>query len=121
MRALGILIIGSRESRSLVKKLRDCGFASQIESTIQAALRSLQLQRFVAIVVDYPHAQVDIVELVLNVRDVNADIPIMILGSRPQSEDQLGTLPLPVATSPAKFPSVDALIEELAQSAQRMK
>ena len=121
MQSSTILIIGLRESRRLANRMSDFGFASRVESTIQAALKRLQTQRFLAILVDCLHTRLDIVELVLNIRDVNAEIPMMLFSARTGTEAQIQALPLPETATPMAFSNIEALAEKLSQNVEHVE
>ncbi|HUW33644.1 MAG TPA: hypothetical protein VM223_18710 [Planctomycetota bacterium] len=78
-----VLVLGTGENLELRERLFDTGFAPLIRGTTSDVIKTLRRGQFAAIVVDADHVSVDLLEFVLNVRDVNADVPVLIIGGQP--------------------------------------
>lgn len=87
MRSDSILILGSNENKELTEPLFELGLTAIVRESMQQALEKLRSGIFGAIIVDRQHAECDVLELVLNVRDLDEDIPIFVLGRFPGTED----------------------------------
>ncbi|NQT87314.1 hypothetical protein HQ560_11150 [bacterium] len=72
------------------------GLAPLVRDTISASLHELRRGSFALIVVDRDHADVDVLELILNVRDIDQRTPVLVVGSGAGQEDDslLATQPL---------------------------
>jgi CheY-like chemotaxis protein len=82
MRSTAVLVLGRHENRSLIETLFNMGFAALVRETLPEALDKLRHDRFAMIVVDRSHVDVDVLEFVLNVRDIDANIPVAVVGQR---------------------------------------
>jgi len=74
-----ILISSDRRSR-LNDELLRCGIPTQICSSIACTMQVLRREKVIGILVDSINAEMDLLELVLNIRDASAEVPIAITG-----------------------------------------
>jgi FixJ family two-component response regulator len=81
MNSQAVLVLGNHANRDLVKTLSRVGFAPQVWGSMRHSLEKLVHQRFTAVIVDRKFTSADILEFVLNVRDINQQIPVVIIGS----------------------------------------
>ena len=79
MQVPAVLVLGRRESNETADVVFDAGYTPVLRESIMSAIAALRRGRFRAIVVDCEHTAVDVLEFVLNVRDVDADVPIHVL------------------------------------------
>jgi len=82
-----VMVMGSRRSRPLLQALDKAGLRPVLEQSMPKALTTLEQNRVAAVVVDRPRVDVDALEFVLNVRDVNSQLPVLIVG---RSSDRKG-------------------------------
>ena len=75
-----LLVLGSNRNKALSEKLFELGFTAIVRESMQKALEKLRTGMFCGIVVDAAHSDCDALEFVLNVRDLNGDIPVIIIG-----------------------------------------
>ncbi|MCF7854633.1 MAG: hypothetical protein K9N51_07545 [Candidatus Pacebacteria bacterium] len=80
MKANNVLVLGSDGSGELVEELFNGGFDPVAKETISQAVDSLRHDAYAAVVIDRTHSAADIIECVLNLRDVDADIPVLTIG-----------------------------------------
>jgi DNA-binding NtrC family response regulator len=81
MNSQAVLVLGNHANRDLVKTLSRVGFTPQVWGSMRHSLEKLVHQRFTAVIVDRKFTTADILEFVLNVRDINQQIPVVIIGS----------------------------------------
>jgi DNA-binding NtrC family response regulator len=81
MNSEAVLVLGNHANRDLVKTLSRIGFAPQVWGSMRHSLEKLVQQRFTAVIVDRKFTSADVLEFILNVRDINKQIPVVIIGS----------------------------------------
>lgn len=80
-----ILTIEGATDSWLPQRLRDWGFAAVTTQSMWTAMSALRTQHFNALAIDLESLEDDVLELVLNIRDINNVIPIIVFG---QPEDE---------------------------------
>lgn len=75
-----VLVVSSQVETNLVDALISIGFSPLVRESIQSALDRLRHEKFAAIVVDQKRAKVDVLEFILNVRDIDTEIPVLVVG-----------------------------------------
>ena len=80
MRPRTILILGNYANEYIIELLADLGFASLLSTNIERAVEKLRKEEFAAVIIDTEHAQSDVLEFVLNLRDISVSMPVIILG-----------------------------------------
>ena len=75
-----VMVMGSRRSRPLLEALDKAGVRPALEQSMPKALAALEQNRVAAVVVDRARVDVDALEFVLNVRDVDSRLPVLIVG-----------------------------------------
>jgi len=75
-----VLVLGTYANRNLIELLFNIGFSPLVREDVQGALAKLRHEKFAAIVVDRKYANADVLEFVLNVRDIDEQIPVVVLG-----------------------------------------
>lgn len=81
MNSQKVLILGSHAHRDLVQAVTRMGFIPQVWGSIRHSLDKLRRERFAAVVIDRKFTHADVLEFILNVRDINERIPVVVLGS----------------------------------------
>jgi FixJ family two-component response regulator len=81
MNSQAVLVLGNHANRDLVQTLSRVGFAPQVWASMRHSLDKLLHQRFAAVIVDRKFTHADVLEFILNVRDINREIPIVVIGS----------------------------------------
>jgi len=80
MNSQAVLVLGNHAHRDLVEVLSGLGFASQVWGSMQHSLDKLRHQKFSAILVDLKFTHADVLEFILNVRDIDKKIPVVVIG-----------------------------------------
>ena len=80
MRSQSVLVLGTYTNKGLIDILFGIGLAPLVRENIQGVLDKLRHEQFGAIVVDQRYANPDVLELILNVRDIDEQIPVVVLG-----------------------------------------
>ena len=75
-----VLVLGGASESPCVEDLFASGLVPIRRQHIGDAIHLLRHGRFVAAVVDHSHSTEDTLEFVLNVRDLNPGIPVLIAG-----------------------------------------
>jgi hypothetical protein len=75
-----VLVVSSQVETNLVDALVSIGFSPLVRESIQSALDGLRHEKFAAIVVNQKRAKVDVLEFILNVRDIDTEIPVLVVG-----------------------------------------
>jgi FixJ family two-component response regulator len=76
-----VLVLGNHANRDLVELLKGLGFASQVWGSMQHSLDKLRHQKFTAIIVDQKFTKADVLEFILNVRDIDKKVPVVVIGN----------------------------------------
>lgn len=75
-----VLTIEGAGHSELQQRCRDWGFAAVATQSMWTAVSAVRADDFKAIVIDLESITDDILELVLNLRDINSVIPILVIG-----------------------------------------
>lgn len=87
-----VLVLGYEDQSSLIDDLFDMGFTPFVRADSEKALSSLRHEKFKFIVYERRDLEVDALEFVLNVRDIDFSIPVIILGGADdQKENEILT------------------------------
>lgn len=81
MNSKDILVLGTHANRDLVQTLSRVGFVPQVWGSMRHSLEKLVHNRFAAVIVDRKFTNADVLEFILNVRDINQEIPVIVIGS----------------------------------------
>lgn len=88
MKATALLVLGSVTDRTLVDALFDLGFSPLVRDSMPSALSKLRCERFAAVLVDRDSADIDALEFVLNVRDIDEHVPVVVVGGSLDAGDE---------------------------------
>jgi FixJ family two-component response regulator len=119
MNAQAVLVLGNHASRDLPEVIRSIGFVPQLWGSVQHSLDKLRHGRFAAVCVDRKRTRADVLEFILNVRDIDAAVPVVVIGSdaderidrKIMRQDRTVVLP--------KIKNRDELAEELAHAIKK--
>ncbi len=75
---MNILVISDDENSSVVRFIYRNKLMPIIRRSILPALELIRHQNVSAIIVDKNHQNIDTLELILNIRDINKNIPIIV-------------------------------------------
>ncbi len=88
MEATALLVLGSMTERTLVDALFDLGLAPLVRDSMSSALSKLRSERFAAVLLDRDSTDVDALEFVLNVRDIDEHVPVVVVGRAGDGSDE---------------------------------
>ena len=80
MKSEALLIIGSHRSQEYVEALAKMGFVPEVRGSVRHSLDKVRRQRFGGVIVDRKFTHADVLEFILNVRDINRTIPVVVIG-----------------------------------------
>jgi DNA-binding NtrC family response regulator len=86
MNSQAVLVLGNHANRDLVQTLSRVGFTPHVWGSMRHSLDKLRHQTFAAVIVDRKFTHADILEFILNVRDINQNIPVVVIGSGPDEQ-----------------------------------
>ncbi|NIU58916.1 MAG: hypothetical protein GWN67_21800 [Phycisphaerae bacterium] len=81
MDSQAVLVLGKHANRALTDILSNIGFAPQVWGSMQHSLDKLRHNEFAAVLVDRKFTRADVLEFILNVRDINEKVPVVVIGS----------------------------------------
>jgi FixJ family two-component response regulator len=87
MNSQAVLILGNHANRKLVQAISSTGFIPQVWGSMRHSLDKLRHQRFAAVIVDRMFTHADVLEFILNVRDIKQEIPVVVIG--PGSDERI--------------------------------
>jgi len=88
MQAPAVLVVGERNNNNTItEKLSDAGMDPLAPDHIESALETLRHEEVAGILIASMNAAIDILELVLHVRDVDMQVPIAVVGRHGVSRD----------------------------------
>jgi len=119
MNSQAVLVLGNHANRDLVEVLSGLGFASQVWGSMQHSLDKLRHEKFAAILVDRKFTHADILEFILNVRDIDKNISVVVIGPAKDERIDRTILKQDHTIILREFESRDRLAEKLAQALNR--
>lgn len=75
----GVLILGTKDSFALSDMVFDAWATPILRETMLDTLVEMRKQKFFAVVVDYQHIEDDLLEFVLNVRDIDESMRVFVV------------------------------------------
>jgi len=119
MNSQAVLVLGNHAHRDLVEVLSGLGFASQVWGSMQHSLDKLRHEKFAAILVDRKFTHADVLEFILNVRDIDKSISVVVIGPAKDERIDRTILKQDHTIILREFESRDRLAEKLAQALNR--
>ncbi len=80
--ARSVLVLGSETNRALSQTLGKVNLEPKFVRTLPGVVHALRRMQASAVLIDRGQEGVDALELVLNIRDLDGAIPIILIGSR---------------------------------------
>ncbi len=80
MKSQAVLVLGTYANKGLIDILFGIGLAPLVRDSIQGILDKLRHEQFGVIIADCKYANIDILEFVLNVRDIDEQTLVVVLG-----------------------------------------
>jgi DNA-binding NtrC family response regulator len=115
MKSQIVLVLGNIANRELVEVLSGLGFASQVWGSMQHSLEKLRHQKFTAILVDQKFTHTDVLEFILNVRDIDKKVPVVVIGNGVDEKITQNIAKQDYTTVLSEVESNDKLTEKLEQ------
>jgi DNA-binding NtrC family response regulator len=81
MKSSTILVLGHHARQDLEQMLRSVGMEPEVRGSVRGSLDRLRRGQLAAVLVDRRFARADVLEFVLNVRDVNETVPVIVIGA----------------------------------------
>lgn len=88
MNSQAVLVLGNHGHKELAEALSRLGFIPQVWGSMGHSLEKIRHQQFGAILVDRKFTHADVLEFVLNVRDIDKKVPVLVIGSGPEKIDR---------------------------------
>lgn len=85
---LAVLILGNRKQQELNEMIFDLGFIPIEREDMIQALNMLHHENFSAVFINYNHVDIDALEFILNVRDMDLNLPVVIIGELKEKWEQ---------------------------------
>lgn len=85
-----VLVVSDWPRGVVIQAAERCGLTADVVRDVPEAVRNLGRRRYRAVLADLDKSNVDCLELVLNVRDVDAAVPIVVLASEWVVADLMG-------------------------------
>ena len=82
MKSRAVVVVGSTLGRRLAGPLSELGLTPELETRFNKVLEGVRKRPHAAIVMKEAELGIDALELALNVRDVDGDVPIIIVCNR---------------------------------------
>ena len=120
-----ILVLSGAASRHLLNALSEIGLATVVRRPSVGAFAQLRRRSFHAVIIDDTDPDRDALEMVLNIRDYDESVPVVVLGAdepamRKELLDKLHVHWLDRAASPGSIASnVQGIIDDGPQGAPR--
>jgi hypothetical protein len=115
-----VLVLGNSRNKAFEQTLCDICFSPKFLSSMEGILHALRHMHATAILVDRDQKKVDELEFILNVRDMDGDIPIFLIGSATDEHMDLILSNQPatfIVPKPVGDPSLRDALRGLAQNA----
>ena len=80
MNLQAVLVLGNHANRDLVEVLSSIGFEPQVRGSMQHCLDKLRHEKFAAILIDRKFTRADVLEFILNARDIDEKVPVVVIG-----------------------------------------
>jgi hypothetical protein len=94
VKGVAVLILGSPASGELSEIVYEMGFLPLMREDLHGALVALRHEQLGAVIIDAARARVDILEFILNVRDFDEEVPIIIADGSQLNGKHRGVLEL---------------------------
>lgn len=88
MKLNAVILMGLNDSRETRELFFDLGFTPIVRDTIEEVVVKIRRGGIDAIVVNRRKAGIDVLELILNVRDVDEDIAMVIIGESDNEQER---------------------------------
>jgi DNA-binding response OmpR family regulator len=87
MQAVSIIQVGGKEVQALTMELEDAGYDPLVRDSIESVLETLRYEQVGGLLISNMNVGLDIVELVLSVRDVDSQLPVGVVATKRGGRD----------------------------------
>jgi DNA-binding NtrC family response regulator len=81
MNSQDVLVLGHNGNKALTEALLRFGFVPHVWQSMRHSLEKLKRRKFCAVLVDRQFTHADVLEFILNIRDIDAHVPVFVIGS----------------------------------------
>lgn len=92
MESASILVFTQNENSELVEFLFNLGYVPLIQSQILSILKEIKHRTIRVVFLDLKHVGIDSLEFILNVRDIDQELPIVIANGKFEGETEINQL-----------------------------
>lgn len=121
MQAVSIIQVGGKEVQALTTELEQVGYDPLVRDTIEGVLETLLYEQVGGLLISNMNVGMDIVELVLSVRDMDSQLPVGVVATKRGGRDlealQLTLSGIHSLKNGAKPPELVAEFDKLVQRA----
>lgn len=83
-----VLILGSEKRSDLIETLFNLGYVPLVRQQLHQALEKIRREDFSAVFLDYRKADTDALEFILNVRDIDDGVPVVVVGEAQNNHER---------------------------------
>lgn len=80
MSSKALLILGSQSNQEYIEALSKFGFTTEVRGSVRHSLENVHRRRLRGVIVDRKFTHADVLEFILNVRDINQTVPVVVIG-----------------------------------------
>ena len=113
LRRKSVLLVSSGKNKALIEALLDRGVEILVRSAVLSALQALRRQDVAAVAIDLNHTELDLLELILNIRDLDAAVPVVLFGEPEESPGSAVLASLGPIEQVSGWQSLDDLAEQI--------
>ena len=113
MKPTAVLVLSRDENSYVLESVFSIGLAPVVRDDMHEALDKIRHDRFAMIVVDRNRADVDVLEFILNVRDIDVELPVVVIGQEGYKADTEILKDQPKTFLVEEFDTADEVAREL--------
>ncbi len=87
MQAVSIIQVGGKEVQALTTELEEVGYDPLVRDSIEGVLETLLYEQVGGVLISNMNVGMDIVELVLSVRDMDSQLPVGVVATKRGGRD----------------------------------
>lgn len=111
-----VLILGNYANKNLVQAVASIGLTPQVFASMRQCLGKLVRERFAAVVIDRKSTDADVLEFILNVRDIDKAIPVAVVGRGKDERIEKKIINQDYTVILAELEKVEALAQRLSEA-----
>lgn len=113
MKPPAALVLADKRNEALADSVFSAGLTPIFRDALEPALHKLRHDRFVLILIDRGHVDVDVLEFALNVRDFDQGTPIVVFGAARSPEEDRALVQSNIAVVMRERPGTDLFAQQL--------